>query len=306
MGPIAVIGASGFIGKNLMKYFHGKGTRIKPLSIRNQDWKNELLQPLNAVINLVGKAHDHRDVATKENYYYANVELTKEVFHAFIKSSASLLIHISSLASLEEFESSSPLKESDECRPVSWYGKSKRQAEDWLLSQKLPTNKKLIIIRPPMVHGPEDKGNLGLLYKLISKGIPYPLGAFNNRRSFISIDNFSFFIQKIVQHQDKLDSGIYHVADDEPISTREIIQVIKKVTGKNVPDIALPQFLVKGLAKVGDLVPIPLNSKRLKKMTSNLLVSNAKIKKSLGINKLPTTAKEGLEKTIRSFHSANR
>src|SRR5690606_12663074 len=106
---------------------------------------------------------------------------------------------------------------------------------------------------PPMVHGPGDKGNLALLYKLISKGIPYPLSSFDNSRSFISIDNFSFFIQQIIEHQDKLDSGIYHIADDESISTKEIIEIIKNVTGKNVPNIALPKFLVKGIAKIGDI-----------------------------------------------------
>jgi len=296
---VCIVGSTGFIGRHLSK----KLSNISPVSTRTEGWEESLLST-DVVLNLVGKAHDHKREATEEDYYYANVKLAKDVFQAFLDSSASLLIHVSSLAALEEFESSSPLKESDECRPISWYGKSKREAEEWLLSQVLPTNKKLIIIRPPMVHGPGDKGNLGLLYKLISKGIPYPLGAFNNKRSFISIDNFSFFIQQMVEHRDKLDSGIYHIADDEPISTKEIIQVIKNVTGKHVPDIALPQFLVKGLAKVGDIVPIPLNTKRLKKMTGDLLVSNAKIKRALGIYKLPITAKEGLEKTIRSFHSA--
>src|SRR5690606_16164829 len=118
----------------------------------------------------------------------------------FLESDADLLIHISSLAAIEEFESATPLTESDECHPQSWYGQSKHTAEEWLFAQQLPENKKLIIVRPPMVHGPRDKGNLDLLYKLISKGIPYPLASFDNKRSFISIDNFSFFIEQIIDH----------------------------------------------------------------------------------------------------------
>src|SRR5690606_36290322 len=145
--------------------------------------------------------------------------------------------------------------------------------EQWLMKQELPENKKLIILRPPMVHGPGDKGNLGLLYKLIAKGIPYPLSSFNNRRSFISIDNFIYFVREIIDKQERLKSGIYHISDDEPVSTKEIIAIIKDVTGKNTMNIAFPKFVVKGIAKIGDLLPIPLNSKRLKKMTSNLLVS---------------------------------
>src|SRR5690606_34574307 len=125
--------------------------------------------------------------------------------------------------------------------------------------------------------------------------------SFHNERSFISIDNFCFFIKEIIDNHEKMMSGIYHLADDQTISTNEIISIIKHVTGKRVPNIVLPKFFVRGLAKVGDVLPIPLNTKRLKKMTSNLLVSNEKIKQALGIEKLPLTAKEGLEKTIKSF-----
>src|SRR5690606_5031579 len=110
-----------------------------------------------------------------------------------------------------------------------------------------------------------------------------------------------FFIQQIINKNDTIKSGIYHVADDEPVSTKEIIDIIKRVTSKNTSDLALPKFLVRGIAKVGDVLPIPLNSKRLKKMTSDLLVSNTKIKSALGITELPLSAKAGLERTIRSF-----
>src|SRR5690606_18963633 len=293
---IKVLGSSGFIGQNLLSSLNG----AIGVSLRDRAWRSEVAVA-DVVINLVGKAHDHKGTADEQDYYFANVELAKQVHSAFVASTATLLIHVSSLAAVEEFESSAPRDEEDPGDPASWYGKSKRAAEDWLLAQDIPEGKKLIILRPPMVHGPGDKGNLGLLYKLISKGIPYPLSSFDNRRSFISIDNFCFFIQQIINENDTIKSGIYHVADDEPVSTKEIIDIIKGVTGKNTPDFALPKFLVRGIAKVGDVLPIPLNSKRLKKMTSNLLVSNTKIKSALGITELPLSAKEGLERTIRSF-----
>ncbi|MGJ1433083.1 NAD-dependent epimerase/dehydratase family protein [Sphingobacterium spiritivorum] len=295
-----VMGSTGFIGKHLIRSLPNS----VGISLRDSDL-GEVTENSVAFINLVGKAHDHKGTATEADYYHVNVDLAKDVFEAFKQSSAKLLIHISSLAALEEFESDILLSEQDICNPVSWYGKSKRAAEMWLLGQDLPDNKKLIILRPPMVHGPGDKGNLGLLYKLISKGIPYPLSAFNNKRSFISLENFCFFINQIIQNHDKLKSGIYHIADNQPISTKEIIEIIKKETGKKTIDLSLPKFLVNGIAKLGDVIPIPLNTKRLKKMTSNLLVSNQKIKTALGIEKLPLTATEGLVKTIRSFADKN-
>lgn len=293
---IAIIGATGFIGQNLLKAL----PEADSVSLRNEGWKLQVAIS-SVIINLVGKAHDHKGTATEQDYFYANVDLVKDVFNSFMDSSASLLIHISSLASIEEFEAVDPLKETDDCNPISLYGKSKRAAEKWLIEQELPSTKKLIILRPPMVHGSGDKGNLALLYKLLSKGIPYPLSSFDNNRSFISIDNFSFFIQKIIEKQGELESGIYHIADNESVSTKEIIKIIKNITDRRVPSIAIPKFLVKGIAKIGDIIPIPLNSSKLKKMTSDLLVSTRKIKQALGIDQLPLTAKEGLEKTIKSF-----
>lgn len=299
---LLIIGGTGFIGRNLESYFRKRKCTVASLSLRSENWQSDLKSSnSNAIINLVGKAHDHKGTATEKDYHHVNVELAKKIFFAFLESSASLLVHISSLAAIEEFESNVPLEESDNCHPASWYGQSKREAEEWLLKQKLPKEKKLIIIRPPMVHGPGDKGNLNLLFNLISKGIPYPLASFNNKRSFISIDNFSFFIKKIIENQEMLNSGIYHISDDESLSTNDIIQIIRKVTGRNTPNLKLPKFLMKSIARAGDFLPIPLNSKRLKKMTCNLLVSNKKIKHCLKIDRLPTTAYEGIEYTIRSF-----
>ncbi len=293
---VIISGASGFIGHHLkMSLPDSYG-----VSLRTSDWKNKFLAA-DVIINLVGKAHDHKAISTEQDYYEANVILTKRIFNAFLQSSAKLLIHVSSLAAVEEYDALEPLKEIDECRPQSWYGKSKREAEQWLIEQELPVHKKLIIIRPPMVHGEGDKGNLGLLYKLISKGIPYPLSSFDNKRSFISIENFVFFIRQILEKHEFIASGIYHISDDEPVSTKDIIEIIKKVTGRNTPNLALPQFLVKVLARLGDLFPLPLDSKRLKKMTGNLVVSNDKIKRALRISKLPISANDGLLKTIRSF-----
>lgn len=293
---IVISGSTGFIGQHLLSKLNDS----IGVSLRNLAWRSQV-EAADTIINLVGKAHDHEGKASEHDYYFANVELAKQVYSAFVKSSASLLIHVSSLAAVEEFESLSPITESDKCNPVTWYGQSKRVCEEWLLAQDIPKDKRLIIIRPPMVHGAGDKGNLGLLYNLISKGIPYPLSSFDNKRSFIAIDNFCYFMRQIIEQQDSLVSGIYHIADDEPVSTKEIIEIIKDVTGKKVPNMALPKFLVKGFAHLGDIVPIPLNSKRFKKLTSNLIVSNVKIKDALGIAQLPLSAADGLRLTIASF-----
>ncbi|MFZ4862677.1 NAD-dependent epimerase/dehydratase family protein [Sphingobacterium sp. Mn56C] len=296
MKNIALLGSKkSFLARNLEKIY-----KDSIVSLRDINWMNKL-DRVDFIINLVGKAHDHNKTATEEDFYYANVDLVKQVFYTFVKSNAKLLIHVSSLAAVEEFESKIPLTEDATCNPKSWYGQTKREAEKWLLSQVIPEGKTIIILRPPMIHGDGDKGNLGLLYKIVSKGIPYPLASFENSRSFISIDNFTFFIENILDNYEKLPSGIYHVSDDESLSTLEIVDIIKEITKKNGVNIFISKPIIKTLAKVGDVIPIILNSNKLKKMTCTLLVSNQKLKKILGIKQLPLTAEEGLRKTIESF-----
>lgn len=300
MMVISICGASGFLGRQLESSLVSSYT-VYPVSLRVENWSQIVQKDSSVIINLIGKAHDHKRQASEADYYHTNLDLAKDVFHAFLKSDATLLIHVSSIAAVEEFESLIPLEETHACNPVSWYGQSKRAAETWLLKQRLPEGKKLIILRPPMIHGAGDKGNLRLLYNIVSKGIPYPLSSFDNSRTFISIQNFVFYIIQIIDKQDQITSGIYHLADDENLSTKEIIAMIKEVTGRKTWNLSLPKDLIKVLAKIGDVVPIPLNTNRLKKMTGNMLVSNQKIKHALGIEKMPVSAKEGMMETLRSF-----
>src|SRR5665647_142205 len=130
-------------------------------------------------------------------------------------------------------------------------------------------------------------------------GIPWPLDAFDNRRSFTSIDNLCFVIDRLISENSK--PGVYHIADDEPLSTNELIQVICETMGRKARIWYLPQKLMKDVAWLGGLLHLPLNQERLRKLTENYVVSNAKIKEALGIEHMPVTAREGLKRTIKSF-----
>ena len=142
---------------------------------------------------------------------------------------------------------------------------------------------------------------MNLLYKLVSKNIPWPLGAFENKRSFLSIDNLSFVIQELLNRND-IPSGIYNVADDKPLSTNELIGLISKSQNKLQKTLAIPKKLIFLLAKIGDVLHLPLNSERLQKLTDSYLVSNDKIVKAIG-KLFPISAEEGFKKTFQSFHN---
>ena len=91
------------------------------------------------------------------------------------------------------------------------------------------------------------------------------------------------------------------MGDDESLSTNELIAVICNALGKRAHIWHLPKGLMNGMAKVGDVLHLPLNSERLTKLTENYVVSNAKIKRALGVDKMPIRAEEGLTQTVKSF-----
>lgn len=294
---IIITGSTGFVGKNLTQYLINKLDKIIPLSIRDGDY--QLDNTADAIIHLVGKAHDTKNTSDDNEYYRVNTDLTIALFDKFLQSDIKDFIFFSSVkAAADSVEGT--LTEDSKANPQTAYGKSKLKAETYLLSKQLPSNKRLIIIRPCMIHGAGNKGNLNLLYKVVKFDIPWILADYDNRRSFISIDNLNYVIYEIL-HRPEIPSGIYNVADDNPISTNTLITLIAQSINKKPKLLKIPKFAINQLAKMGNKAHLPLNTERLQKLTESYVVSNQKIKQSLGIDTLPLTVEQGLTKTIISF-----
>ena len=289
---IYLTGASGFVGKNLISYFNNK------IEIKKHVRDAEFCISQNIVIHLAGKAHDLKNISNKEEYYEVNTELTKKIFDAFLISDSSVFIMLSSVKAVADNVVGS-LSEDCEPNPKTHYGKSKLLAERYILSKNIPGNKRVYILRPCMIYGPNNKGNLNLLYKIVSKRIPWILGAFKNMRSYCSIDNLLFVINEFI-HNNAIPSGVYNVADDEYLSTNEIISLMAKSNNKKTIIFNVYPFIIKIIAKIGDVIPLPLNSERLKKLTESYMVSNEKLKKYMA-KELPLTSKQGVIKTLKSF-----
>jgi nucleoside-diphosphate-sugar epimerase len=289
---IYLIGASGFVGKNIIEFFRYtkkivKVTRNSSISIEEK-----------VVIHLAGKAHDLKNVSSFNEYYKVNTELTKKIFDAFLTSEAKVFITLSSVKAVAD-KVNGELTEDITPNPLTHYGKSKLLAEQYILSQPIPDGKRVYILRPCMIHGPGNKGNLNLLYSLVSKGLPWPLGLFENSRSYLSIENLCFIIKELIDRED-IPCGVYNVADDLPISTNEVIKMIAESKGKKAKILNLSKYLIKKLARIGDSLKLPLNSERLQKLTESYVVSNSKIKSALG-KSLPISSKDGLIRTFQSF-----
>lgn len=308
MNKTIITGITGFVGTNLQSYLE-KDYEVKGVSRKGKagtsllsyaDLSQPALDSCEAFIHLAGKAHDLKNTSDERAYFQVNTELTKTLFGKFLESGCTTFIYMSSVKAAADTVDGA-LDETAVPNPITAYGKSKLAAEEFLLSKTLPENKRLYILRPGMIHGPGNKGNLNLLYKLIEKGVPYPLGAFDNRRSFVSVENLCFIIKNLIEK--KPASGVYHIADDPALSTRELVKIIGEAAGKKAKIINTPRKWVQGMVKAGDKLHLPLNTERLGKLTENYVISNTKIKTALRIAQFPLTAKEGLTKTIRSFRS---
>jgi nucleoside-diphosphate-sugar epimerase len=293
---IIITGASGFVGQNLQEYLK-TSYYVQSMSVRYIPNQQFILKS-DVIIHLAGKAHDVKKVSRPTDYYESNFELTKQVFEVFLNSGASVFIFMSTVKAVAD-EVENILTEDAVANPKTHYGIAKQQAEQYILSHDLPQGKRVYILRPCMIHGPGNKGNLNLLYQLVAKGLPWPLGAFDNKRSFLSVENLCFIIKELLENK-VIPSGIYNVADDEPLSTNELIELVGGSLEKRTVIWKIPSVFMVSFAKIGDYLHLPLNTERLQKLTESYIVSNTKIKKAL-LKELPISVKEGLVKTIKSF-----
>jgi nucleoside-diphosphate-sugar epimerase len=337
---ILITGIHGIVGSNLVAALKEQHT-LYGLDIVSPEkdgvkqtfgW-NELehLPPVDAIIHLAGKAHDTKNTASAQDYFDINVGLTKQIFEYFIRSGATKFIFFSSVKAVADQVKGAELTEDETPDPQTPYGQSKLEAEEYIQRQKakgrrqksegpqpVTLNPELVtrnpqpklqtpnselrtiyILRPCMIHGPGNKGNLNLLYSIQKKGLPWPLGAFENKRSFCSVDNLKFVIQQLIEKD--IEPGIYQVADDEALSTNEVIRLMAASRNKKAKIWSVPSGLIRLMARTGDWLHLPLNSERLKKLTESYVVSNSKLKKALGIEQMPVSAREGLKKTLESF-----
>ncbi|RDC54250.1 NAD-dependent epimerase/dehydratase family protein [Pedobacter chinensis] len=299
---IIITGASGFVGKNIVDYLGNQNVECLD-RLQLQHLNSSTLQNAAAVVHLAGKAHDIKNVGNPDDYYTVNFELTKELYNAFLQSDAKKFIFISSVKAVADTVDG-VLTEAIIPSPQTHYGKSKLMAEEYIIAQQLPANKFYYILRPSMIHGPGNKGNLNLLYQVVKRDIPYPFAAFQNKRTFLSVKNLCFVIKELID-QKEIPSGVYHIADDESLSTTDVVRVLAQSMGKKPKLWKISKSLISSIARVGNWLRLPLNTERLYKLTGDYVVSNLKIMQALNV-KLPVKAKEGLIETANSLSNPKK
>lgn len=312
---ILITGVHGFVGGNLVSALSGKNT-IYGLDIvapekegvdKTFSWDDldaGRLPEMDAIVHLAGKAHDTKNQAAAEVYFKVNRDLTIKVFDYFVSHKEIKKFVFFSTAKAAADKVDGVLTEDVVPTPVGPYGESKIAAEKYILScmKYRPdtfADRGVYIFRPCMIHGPGNKGNLNLLYNVVRKGIPWPLGAFENRRTFTSVENICFVVNGVLTKD--VESGIYNMGDDEALSTNELIEEICKSLGKKAHIWRMPKGLMFFVARLGGWLHLPLDTERLRKLTEDYVASNDKIKAALGWGRMPVDARAGLMRTLESF-----
>lgn len=305
---ILLTGASGFVGQNIIQYLpnsrfvvfeHRSKVPASDKIIHRISSFEEEMPVCDVWINLAGKAHDVSKVQSDEAYIEANVAFTQRAFTAFQQhNGAKLFIQLSSVKAIAD-DPTAPINESSLENPKTIYGQTKLQADRLLQDASVQVPKRVVILRPAMIYGPGNKGNLNALFSYCKSGLPYVLARFNGQRSYLSIFNLLHIVEQCICDE-SIASGVYCASDCETVRTNDLVQWIYDVLGIKPRMIGVPKFLVRGVALAGDYLPIPINSDTLKKIGTDYLVDSQKIQNLLK-SPLPIASQEGLKSTLRHF-----
>ncbi|MEX0598916.1 MAG: NAD-dependent epimerase/dehydratase family protein, partial [Candidatus Paceibacterota bacterium] len=277
MYKVLITGVSGFIGSYLLNYlrengkYHITGLSREPEKLSdNLDSKLSYEDVFNSAYNyhiyihLAGQViKEDRNIA-EDHYKSANYSLTKKVYDRFLNDELSKkFIFLSSIHVLTEIPETI-IDESYIPEPFTAYGRSKFKAENYIISNRID-KKHVYILRPTMIHGPGNKGNLKSLYDYLIAGWPYLFGAANNKRSFLSIENLSFILMEFIDND--IEDGLYHISDDEPTLTLDLINHISKISGVKVKVINIPLIFLRVIAYISNYLPVPFDIHRYGKLT---------------------------------------
>ena len=260
---------------------------------------------LGAIIHLDNYSHNSKSKDAPFVPLDERADYTRKIFDYFLSSDVKKFVFMSSTKVVTDKGVDEKLKEDAVPAPGDNFGMSKLASENYILSKQAEwetKGKEVYILRPCVVHGPGSKGSLNIVFNVARRGLPWPVGNFRNEHSFTYIDNLCYVVKGLLEKTPT--SGVYNVADDEIVSIIELVKIICEAVGKKPRIWHFSKGTMDFLAKLGDFLHLPLNTRRLLKLTQNYVTSNAKIKAALGIEQMPVRAKDGLERTIRSFREA--
>ena len=270
----------------------------------NTDW-HSALKGINTVVHLAARAHILQDKATdpEAEFLRVNTEGTVNLVKQSIAAGVKRFVFMSSIGAMTS-SSDRPLTESSPCQPDTPYGRSKLQAEQALVQLASQSNMTWTVLRPPLVYGAGNPGNMERLIKLVQKGLPLPFGAVKNRRSLVYVGNLVDAIASTLNHPQAANQT-FLVSDGEDFSTPELIQKIAANLNHPCHLLSVPSSWLQLGGKLGDTVQnlskkqLPLNTSTIDRLLGNLAIDSSQIQTTLNWQP-PFTVDAGLAQTLRS------
>ncbi len=312
---ILITGATGFVGKPLLVEVYDSGheviaaarecTQIFPEKIeqfkitdlsQEIDWGNAL-QGVDVVIHVAARAHVMNDDAIDPlaEFRKVNTFATLCLARQATEAGVTRFVFISSIG-VNGNKNTQPFTESDIPNPQEPYAVSKYDAEEELLALAKITEMEVIIIRPPLVYGPNAPGNFGSLMKWMNKGVPLPFGAVHNKRSLVALDNLVSFIVHCADYTKTPQAAnqIFLISDGEDVSTTELLQKVAKAFGEKSLLLPVPVSLMTFVAKLLGKQSVT------DRLFGSLQVDSSKARELLGWKPV-ITMDEQLKKTAAAY-----
>lgn len=322
---VLVTGATGFVAGHLLAALSHQGWRVRGSSrcpdraiAHCSDWVvtgdldgqtdwGEALQGVDAVVHLAGRAHilhdtDDNPEATFQRINTAGtVHLAQQALDAGVQH----FVFISSIGAMTTL-SDRPLTEESPCKPDTPYGRSKWAAEQQLITLTQGTAMAYTILRPTLIYGPGNPGNMERLIKLVQSGLPLPLGGIQNSRSLLYVGTLVEAIIQCLSHP-QARNRTFVISDPEAVSTSELIGKIAHYLGRSNRLFPVPGWVLRGGGRVGDWLEqgigrsLPLNTNTVERLLGSLVVDSQAIRQALEWQ--PShSLDEGLQATLLRQH----
>ncbi len=310
---VLITGATGFVGSELLKVLintHGSinictfgrsATNVPSVShvmgeITGETDYRSILTDIDVVIHAGAKNHVMSDVSlgVLDEYRNVNVDGTLNLARQSAKAGVNRFIFVSSIkVNGESTDGRLPFQHDDHCNASDPYGVSKAEAEAGLRKIADESNLDVVIIRPPLVYGSGVKANFAAMMNLARKNLPLPLGAINNKRSLVALDNLVDLIITCIDHP-KAANQTFLVSDDQDVSTSELLKMMASAFGKKSRLIPVPMGLIQFFANL-------LGKRAMaQRLCSSLVVDISHTKKTLNW-KPPVTMEQQLAKIAISL-----
>lgn len=312
---ILLTGASGFVGRSLCDRLLAENHRIiapvrshdllpynhnlRPEKISglqdSLDWKL-MLKDVEVIIHLASRVHVMNDTSIDPlaEFRKINVGATLNLARQAVELGVQRFIYMSSIkVNGEKTLPVKPFTAEDKPAPVDPYGISKYEVEQSLAQIASETGLEVVILRPPLVYGPNVKANFLRLIKWVKLGLPLPLGSLHNQRSMVYVGNLVDAVIACLEHP-SVAGETFLVSDGEDVSTPQLITMIASAMGKTSRVLPFPTAILNILGKATG------KSTEVERLANSLCVDSGKIRTLLGWNP-PFTMEAGIQETVNWY-----